>query len=282
MNAALARLRHLARSALGLSRLRPRIPVPAGSPSIDFRCNVCGNCNEGVALAAAQNRECPSCRWCGSSLRMRALMYLLSLELHGRPLVLPEFPRRRDVAGLGMSDWDGYAARLAHKARYRNTFFHQAPRLDITAAPAECFGKHRFLISSDVFEHIPLFALDAAFANARRLLTDDGFLLLTVPFEKGRETREHFPRLHDFRIDSAAGVPILRNRTPEGDEEIFGNLVFHGGDGSTLEMRVFGEQDLRRRLHAAGFRLVEARDDDYAEFGILWPIDWSVPIVAKP
>lgn len=278
-----ARARHAAASALGVSRLRARIPVPEGDgPVVDFRCNVCGRRNVGIARAAAENRECPSCRYCGSNLRMRSLMYLLSLELHGRPLTLPEFPRQRAILGLGMSDWPEYAWQLAHKMRYRNTFYHASPRLDITDVPAEMFGRHRFLISSDVFEHIPLFALDAAFANARRLLDDNGFLLLTVPFEKGRETVEHYPRLHEFRVDRSAGAPVLRNRTRSGEVESFGNLVFHGGDGATLEMRVFGEEDLLRRLRAAGFRSVEVRADHYPEFGILWPMDWAVPIVAKP
>ena len=46
---------------------------------------------------------------------------------------------------------------------------------------------------------------------------------------------------------------VLRNRTREGVIQEFRNLVFHGGRGTTLEMRAFGEEDLLRHLRGAGF-----------------------------
>ena len=49
----------------------------------------------------------------------------------------------------------------------------------------------------------------------------------------------------------------------------------------TLEMRVFAEPDLRRRLREAGFSSVEVRIDHVPEFGIMWPMDFHVPIVAR-
>jgi hypothetical protein len=212
---------------------------------------------------------------------MRSLMYLLSMELFGRPLTLSQFPYDMSVLGLGLSDWDGYSSTLRRKFLYTNTFYHTAPRLDIAQVPPPALGRNRFLIASDVFEHIPLAHLDAVFQNSRRLLRDDGFLLFTVPFEKEGETREHFPRLHEFSIEELGGKRILRNRTAAGDEEIFEDLVFHGGDGMTLEMRVFSEPDLRRRLATAGFTSIEIRNEHYADFGILWPTEWDVPIVAR-
>jgi hypothetical protein len=254
---------------------------PLTEPTVDFLCNVCGNENRRVLLAHAENRECQSCRFCASSLRMRSLMYLLSMELFGRPMTLPEFPADKRVSGLGMSDWDGYARTLAAKFDYANTFYHCEPRLDIAAVPESARGKHRFLISSDVFEHIPPAQLDAAFRNSRRLLRDDGFFLFTVPFAKEGGTREHYPRLHEFAIVEEGGTRRLRNRTVEGDEEVFDNLVFHGGEGMTLEMRMFSEADLRRRLSAAGFSSVRVCGEHYAPFGIFWPIDHSLPIVAR-
>lgn len=275
-------------------RLFGRAPAPAAAPTptpapvqppagpvVDFTCNLCGHENRAVPLAAVENRETQSCGRCGSSLRMRSLMYLLSMELFGRALTLPQFPVDRTIRGLGMSDWDGYAKPLAEKLAYTNTFYHAEPRLDIVDAPAEMLGRHRFLISSDVFEHIPGFGLEAAFRNSRRLLSDDGFFLFTVPFVKEGETREHFPRLHDFSIEERDGRRILRNRTVDGEEETFEDLVFHGGEGMTLEMRMFSEADLRRRLAAAGFRSIEVRHEPVPAFGILWPIDYAVPIVAR-
>ena len=281
----------LARVAL-LSRLRARFgderagvaeaagPGAAG-PLVDFTCNVCGGRNVGVPLAHAENRECQSCRHCTASLRMRSLVYLLSMELFGRPMALPEFPVDKGIRGLGMSDWEGYARALAQKFDYTNTFYHQEPRLDIADIPEALAGRHRFLISSDVFEHIPPAALDAAFRNSRRLLRDDGFFLFTVPFAKQGETREHFPRLHEFRIVEADGKRVLCNRTADGEEEVYEDLVFHGGEGMTLEMRMFSEADLLRRLAAAGFSSARVHGEHHPEYGVLWPIDHSLPIVAR-
>ena len=265
-------------------RGKARSPQPPGAvagPTVDFTCNVCGGDNRGVPLAYAENRENQSCRACMASLRMRSLMYLLSMELFGRPLTLPEFPVDKGIRGLGMSDWEGYAGALAAKLDYANTFYHREPRLDIADVPESAMGRHRFLISSDVFEHVPPFALDAAFRNSRRLLRHDGCFILTVPFAKEGETREHFPRLHDYRLVEEGGRRRLINRTAGGLEEVFDELVFHGGEGMTLEMRMFSESDLLRRLAAAGFSSARVHGEHYAPYGILWPIDHSLPIVAR-
>ncbi|MBK7813058.1 MAG: hypothetical protein IPJ52_01480 [Rhodocyclaceae bacterium] len=266
------------------SAVRARMAAPAaGEPeaTVDFLCNVCGRDNHQVPLIQVQNREFQSCRHCRSSLRMRSLIYRLSKELFGRVLPLPEFPVSKEIVGIGMSDWEGYARSLEQCFAYTNTFYHQPPHLDITDVSEEMAGRADFLLSSDVFEHIPGFALGYAFKNARRLLRDKGCFLFTVPFVKTGGTREHFPRLYDFRIITTAGKRFLYNRTVEGDEEIFDNLVFHGGDGATLEMRMFSETDLLQRLTAAGFCSIEVCVDNVPEYGILWPMDWAVPIVAR-
>lgn len=248
---------------------------------VDFLCNVCGHKNDQVPLEQVENREWKSCRSCGSSLRMRSVIHALSIELYGKPTLLPDFPVDKSLSGIGMSDWEGYAERLEKKFAYVNTYYHTEPRLDITDIPEDAVGRHRFLISSDVFEHIPGFALDDAFRNARRLLEDGGVFIFTVPFEKTGETQEHYPRMHDFRIIETGGKRFLYNKTKDGEEEIFDQLNFHGGDGMTLEMRVFSEPDLRRRLERAGFTSVRKYADCSAQFGILWPMDWAVPIVAR-
>ena len=178
MRAHVGKLRRLASRLILASLHRTAISVAAASPAlavrtVDFACNVCGQQNHAVPLEHVQNREFQSCGHCRSSLRMRSVIYALSMELFGKPLVLPEFPVDNTVSGLGMSDWEGYAKGLAKKLAYTNTFYHTDPRLDISNVPEDAIGKHRFLISSDVFEHIPVFALDGAFRNSRRLLQKD-------------------------------------------------------------------------------------------------------------
>jgi SAM-dependent methyltransferase len=248
---------------------------------VDFLCNLCGRRNLGALREQVENRDTATCVACHSSLRMRALVHALGAELFGSPRALPAFPVDKSIRGVGMSDWDGYALRLAEKLDYTNTFYHCEPRLDIANIAGEMAGTLDFLISSDVFEHIPPRELDAAFANARRLLKPGGLFLFTVPFEKLEATREHFPRLNDFRIVEEGGKRVLYNRTREGDEERFDDLVFHGGEGMTLEMRMFPEVDLMRRVRAAGFSSAAVRIDHAPHFGVMWPIDYAVPIVAR-
>jgi hypothetical protein len=267
---------------LGSAVATLRVPVEGEfSETIDFSCNICGHENQRVPLIHVQNREFQSCRHCRSSLRMRSLIYRLSMELFGKALVLPEFPVDKAIEGIGMSDWAGYAMVLEQCFSYTNTYYHQPPRLDITNIPKAMVARADFLLSSDVFEHIPVFALNAAFRNSRLLLRDGGVFVFSVPYVKEGETQERFPSLHDYHIITTAGKSFLYNRTVEGNEEIFDKLVFHGGDGATLEMRMFAEPDLLRRLAAAGFRSVEVCVDHVPEFGILWPMDWAVPIVAR-
>src|SRR4051812_39849885 len=95
-------------------------PQPYDGPRVDFQCNVCGYGNTRVPLDLVRNREESSCLSCGSSLRMRSIVYLLSMELFGEALVLPRFPEDRSIVGLGLSDWDGYAIGLAEKLGYTN------------------------------------------------------------------------------------------------------------------------------------------------------------------
>jgi SAM-dependent methyltransferase len=248
---------------------------------VDFLCNVCGRRNHGVPREQVENRDTATCGTCHGSLRMRALVHALGAELFGSPRALLAFPTDKSIRGVGMSDWNGYALRLAEKLDYTNTFYHADPRLDIANIPPEAVGTLDFLISSDVFEHIPPRELDAAFMNARRLLKPGGLFLFTVPFEKIEATREHFPRLNDFRIVEEGGKRVLYNTTVEGEQEVFRDLVFHGGEGMTLEMRMFSEADLMRRLAAAGFAKAAVRIDNAPHFGVMWPIDYAVPIVAR-
>jgi hypothetical protein len=248
---------------------------------LDFVCNICGKENRNASMSHVSNREYSSCCHCRSSLRMRSVIHALAVELFDKPLMLPQFPVDKSILGLGMSDWEGYAKPLAKVTSYTNTFYHAEPHLDITEIPEDMVGKHRFLISSDVFEHIPVASIDSAFVNSRRLLGSGGVFIFTVPFTKEGTTAEHFPNMHDFRIIETAGKRFLYNRTRDGKEEIFDQLIFHGGEGMTLEMRIFSEPDLLRHLKNAGFSSTRIYSDQVPEYGIIWPMDWAVPVAAR-
>ena len=258
---------------------------------MQYQCNICGTDNDG---SRETGREVPDCLGCGSSLRMRAMIGLLSLELFGRVLPIADFPVRKDIRGVGLSDWDGYAKRLSTRLDYTNTYYHQSPYLDITSIGKDICGTCDFLISSDVFEHVAP-PVEAAFVGARRLLKPGGVLVMTVPYMvEVRETKEHFPELHDWSLvkppwwrsflrgeKSRSDAWKLCNRRRDGAVEWHENLIFHGGPGTTLEMRVFSEMALLSQLAEAGFSKIYIAKDALPEAGVQWPVPWSLPVVAR-
>ncbi len=245
---------------------------------MDFICNVCGaDCKippEGLG------RETESCAECGSSVRLRALLALLSQEIFGALMTLPEFPVLKGIRGIGMSDAPDLAERLAEKFDYTNTFYHRAPRLDVTNPDEGDFGRYDFILSSEVMEHVPP-PVERSFASLYSMLKPDGLLLLTTPYNVGGKTAEHFPDLHKYTLASAGGRAVLVNRRRDGSIEVFEDLTFHGGPGSTLEMRAFTEESLREILCGAGFREVHFATETLPQHGIEHLGQWSLPMAAR-
>jgi SAM-dependent methyltransferase len=249
-------------------------------PTTRFQCNVCGaQCTFSIALTRL--REEPSCTQCGSNLRFRTLIHGLSVALFGRAVVLSEFPLRADLRGIGLSDADLYAQPLGQRLSYTNTYFHTAPLLDIANIGTTEFSGLDFIIASDVFEHVAP-PIDVAFRNARQLLRDGGVLVFSVPYVPGIKTQEHFPDLHDYVIEKDGEAFVLLNRTREGELQRFEELVFHGGPGTTLEMRLFSYEDLQRHFLAAGFESPILLDEYLPQFGIDWRGEYcSIPMIAR-
>ncbi|MBI5251203.1 MAG: hypothetical protein HY912_17070, partial [Desulfomonile tiedjei] len=180
----------------------------------------------------------------------------------------------------GTSDWNGYAARLSAKVDYTNTFYHMEPRLDLAASPPPQFTNLDFLITSDVLEHI-VPPVSRAFANIFQMLSANGLCIITVPYMLFEKTWEHFPGLNQFEIIREAEQPLLINRDLNGKSTRYKDLVFHGGDGATLEMRIFSRATLRKELLQAGFREPIFHRSNIPQYGIYWPCGWSLPISAK-
>ena len=240
-----------------------------------FTCNICGAPNE-VDHFASEPATCA----CGSNVRLRGLIRLLSIELFGCSLPLPGFPKMKAIRGLGMSDKDCYNRLLAEKFDYTNTFYDREPRLDFTESHPELAGQYDFILSADVLEHIAP-PVERAFEETRRMLKPHGFLGITVYCNPEDRLREHFPELHEFRIVPLGDSSVLINRRRDGTLEILDDLTFHGGSGATLEMREFGATALRAQLLAAGFRAVDFLTENVPESGILFDRDTSQPLIAR-
>lgn len=255
-------------------------PAVVEKSSLRFQCNICATwC---TALVDQLGREVPSCSTCDSTPRLRSIARCLSIAFTGESRPLCDFPH--ELRGIGLSDHPKMAIHLRRHLEYENTYYHQEPLVDITCPPDSRLASVDFLLSSDVFEHV-LSPVQRAFDGAFQLLRPGGWFILTVPFaprELGTNTVEHFPDLADWRIDKSGSTPVLVNVTANGEEQRFENLIYHGGAGETLEMRLFSETDLIKNLVAAGFADIRVGDESDLAFGIAWGNQRaSVPIMAR-
>ncbi len=245
---------------------------------IKFQCNICGS--KSILNIKDFSREQGICINCGSSVRMRSIIHLLSLELFGESLTLQEFPFRKDIIGIGMSDKDEYAVPLSKKLGYINTYYHKEPRLDIAHIDEYKELKYDFIISSDVFEHV-VPPIENAFQNVIKLLKPNGVFIFSVPYTKKGKTIEWFPDLYNYEIINIDSKFKLKNITKDGREQQFDDLIFHGGPGEVLEMRVFCEKDLLNNLKKSGFTKIKIMKKNYLKFGIKWNCNWSLPLTAS-
>ena len=246
--------------------------------SLTFCCNICGETSQ--TKVNNLGRETPSCLACGSTVRMRAIIHLLSTALFNQSLTLPNFPHRPDITGAGLSDWRRYAQPLAQKLNYTNTFYHQPPKLDIGNIDPSQEGTLDFLIATDVLEHVEP-PVSRCFENMRKLLKPDGVVIFSVPYTKEGQTQEHFPELRNYELIKHNEHYILKNITHDGREQLFENLVFHGGEGATLEMRYFSKPSLLNEFAQAGFETPQILHEPYFDYGIYWLKDDSLPMVVK-
>ena len=183
---------------------------------------------------------------------------------------------------MGMSDWPGYSIPLGKKFSYQNTYYHKEPRFDIKEVPPDIQNTYDFIISSDVFEHLEP-PVSPAFVNLNRLLKPGGVVIFTVPYVPDQEeTLEHFPDLNEFTIQvDEYGKYTLKNITRTGEIQVSDQLVFHGGEGFTLEMRLFSKKSLSREFERAGFHKITFYEEPFPGFGICQEEKWSLPLSAR-
>jgi SAM-dependent methyltransferase len=268
----------------GLPRLGARdlralydLRLPGAQRAHRFTCNLCGTA--GVAETRGWPRDTATCTGCGSAARFRGLADLIGRELFASPGPLHALPARPDLTGVGMSDPLPLAALLGRRMSYANTYYHCEPRLDV-CAPGGHAGRYDLVVCSEVLEHVPP-PVEPAFTGLYDLLRPGGLLVFSVPYRPDGETAEHFPGLHDYEIVLRDGEHVLRNTMPDGRVEEHRDLVFHGGPGETLELRVFALPDLLARLEAAGFADVRVcREPNFAH-GVWWPGEDGWPITAR-
>lgn len=243
-----------------------------------FVCNICGGRNV-FDTDMDLDRERPSCT-CGSNVRFRWIVHQISLSVFGQSLPLAEFPVRKDIRGIGLSDAPLYASALAQKFDFVNTRYDAEPFFDIADPDCGEAGSLDFIVASEVFEHITP-PVQPAFDNLFRLLKPNGFVVFSTPWAPDGDTREHFPNLHDWALAKLKEEFVLVNKTLDGDLEVFDRLCFHGGPGQTLEMRLFSRPALEEHFRLSGFSSVEFATSSALEYGIFFREPWSLPCLVK-
>ena len=221
----------------------------------------------------------------GACHLFRALVYALTKGLGLHP-VLSRNAGQRSLRGIGLSDNLCYARMLGRCFDYTNTFFHKRPFLDICADRLDYSGLD-FIISSEVFEHVPP-PPGVAFRNSWRMLKPGGVLILTVPYaDQVEHTVEHHPSLHQWKlrkrsaIGSGASNYYIENVDAHGVHQVFDEVTFHDGIGQTVEMRIFSKRHLLELAAQHGFA-AEIVTEDVPLFGIWNQGDMnSLPMILR-
>ena len=246
--------------------------------AVDFVCNICGATN--VLPMESFEREAGFCSSCGSTVRNRGVIYLLTKYLLGRPQVLSRIRPSR-FRGIGLSCSSVYAPYLEEKFEYTNTFFNREPCLDINNPSG--YADLDFVISSDVFEHTFPPAM-AAFQGSNQILRKRGLLFLTLPYSLNERTIEHYPECAGYReVDLGSGTKAVELTLRDGSTTLDENPIWHGGRGNTLEMRVYARSDLLQCLKDASFKILEEFPYGVPSFGIVTMMEenWALPMVAR-
>lgn len=243
---------------LKLRNLAKKIVSGGRAAQRGWECVICGVSNR----KSEPSREAMRCRGCGSTWRARAMILGLLQSLGVFNQTLLGVPSDYSIAGVGSSDDPVIERHLVQKFRYVNTYLHQYPTLDLRNVRGEYRGSCRFVICSDVLEHVP-FPVEKALAGLYSLLDADGTAVISVPHVLSGPTKEFYPNLVEYEIRK--GQVLWR----DSDNQWFSdtNPEFHGGNGLTLTFRLWSLDGLRESLLKAGFSRVSLVSFD-AERGV--------------
>jgi SAM-dependent methyltransferase len=234
---------------------------------------LCPACKFPTVAIGPFERERTVCRICKSTSRERAVAQAIRKALELRP-------NTERMVGVSDSKWGVKFATELLGERYVNHHYHQEPLLDIVNPDPALFDSADIVSCCEVLEHIEPPAA-RAFTGLFKILKPGGIAVLSVPHSRAGEAHiEHFPEMSDTKLEMEPS-PHWTGFTPDGEFHSFGDLVFHGGLGSTLEFRTYSQDSFRAFLEDAGFKILEILPNDRLH-GIVWG-PWSrVWLVQKP
>ncbi len=234
---------------------------------------ICPACQLPTVAIGQFERERSVCRICKSTARERAVAKAMRQAMVLRP-------NAERVIGVSDGKWMARFATKLFGDRYSNHHYHQEPRLDIVEPDQSLFNSADIASCCEVLEHIEPPA-NRAFVGLFNILKPGGIAVLSVPHTRAGDVHaEHFPVMTNTKLEMEPS-PTWTGYTPDGKFHSFGDLIFHGGLGSTLEFRMYSEDSFRRHLEDAGFTIIEVLTNDRLH-GIVWG-PWSrVWLAQKP
>lgn len=229
-------------------------PLRFGAPLRVFSCVICGQQSRYDLI----DREGMTCDKCGATWRARAMVLALLQSLGMTDTVLSAANEDWSIRGIGISDDIKIASKLASKFLYTNTYYHQSPKLDLCAVDEQWLGSCRFVICSDVLEHVPG-PIEKALHGLYSVLQNGGVAVISVPYKVIGTTNEFYPGLVAYELFDGSVVWY----DTHGEKHLDLSPEFHGGEGQTLAFRVFSMSDLLRLLKLSGFsHVVEMKFDE--------------------
>lgn len=233
-----------------------------------FQCCICGSSNP---EPAEKHREMMFCGQCGSNARFRGLaLGMMRHVLKSQASVLADSQARYGLVGVGLSDSEVYASIISSKFSYTNTFYHRDPHLDICDAESVAkYAQLDFIICSDVIEHT-MKRPQEVLRNMFSMLKQGGVAIVSAPTYYIDHTLEWYPDADTIEVRKIENEYQVFWNNKFGKSYVHLNPVFHGGPGSTLELRVIAHNDLLRAGKAEGFT-VETLEFE-PQFGYYWPI----------
>ena len=230
-----------------------RISLSKSDSRSSFVCAICGHKSGYQSVG----RESTPCDWCGSTWRARAMVLAL-LQAMGKPnAALSQVDEDWSIRGVGISDDIKIASKLGGKFSYVNTYYHQGPKLDLCAVDEQWIGSSRFVICSDVLEHVPAPA-ETALKGLHSILQPGGVAVISVPYKPEGFTEEFYPELERYEV--VDNKVVWHDNS--GLRHIDSNPEFHGGAGQTLAFRLWSLPGLLDALASSGFSRVSVMDCD--------------------
>jgi SAM-dependent methyltransferase len=227
------------------------VPKKTSDPkdeSVTIECLVCGSSG---GYLEPKSRESNLCVSCNSTMRDRALIFMLARGLQIEPGPLVRWGADYSRIGVGFDDSQTIASRLPAALSYVNCHLNKFPTLDLTQPPANSLGFFEFAICSEVLEHVtgdPKAAIDGLYT----ILRPGGFAVVTVPTAQNHV--EWYPHLLEV-VKQTQDFVEWKDR--DGCSNMNFSPEYHGGTGDVLSFRVFSDFSIKKLLTESGFRAIE-------------------------